>query len=243
MPDASTAVLRRPFAAAPVVELPHRTAHVLVAPTDGFGDFSLLLARIRPGRLLMHRHPGEAIFIASGEGRFWLEGLSYLLAPGVAGFTPADLWHSFENTAEHELVILGCVCPGVVVGRYEEAEPIFVPSGRIASVAHLTRRVFVEHVLEQPAVMPLVDDAALSPFVSTRLLRIPARGRIERSAPALTAWVVVAGTGRVGGPLQGDLNRWDHLLSPKGGSVRLEASGQGPLAVVEVGITLSAVRA
>lgn len=217
------------------MKLPHRVAHVLASAADGFGDFSILLARIRRGQLLMHVHPGEAIYIAGGAGRFWLEGIPYVLEEGVAGFTPPSLWHSFESTTDDELVILGVVCPGVIVGRYEELPPIFEPSGRIASVDHLHHRVDAGGSLSTPLVLPLVDDAALAPLVTTRLLRLPDGSSLRRPArTGVRAWVVVSGAGRLEASesVAGPLRQWDTIVVRAGGAAHI--SGDAGLAVVEI---------
>jgi hypothetical protein len=180
-------------------------------------------------------HPGEAIYIARGSGRFWLEGVPYDLKPGVAGFTPSYLWHSFGNLGDQILEILGVVCPGVELGKYQERPQMTTASGALTSVDHLHRQVSLE-VPSAPDVKPLIDDRSLSPFVVTTLLTVPPNTEIKRPSSApVQAWVVIDGSGQADGPaeLAGDLATWDILLFQGSESLRFR-SGEDALRIVEI---------
>jgi quercetin dioxygenase-like cupin family protein len=232
--------LRRRLRRATRVQLVGRSARVLATPGDGVGDITVTVARIAPGRMNAHRHAlgGEAMYVPSGRGILWVEGLPVPLVAGTAAFAPEGALHNAENTAPADLIVVGMFCPGVVPGSYTEEPPRFAPTGALSSVAGLSRTVGLTGGLERGGVLriePLLDDAVLSPNIRMRRIRIRRRDRATRPASErVRAWVVLRGTGEVFSPYAaaGPLGRFDLVAVKAGTSATFVARG-GPLTLLE----------
>jgi quercetin dioxygenase-like cupin family protein len=77
----------------------------------GFGDVSIIISEYPPnptGADIKHRHPHiSTIVITEGRGRFMIGDETLEAAAGDAVVVPANAWHSFVNTGDGVLRVVG----------------------------------------------------------------------------------------------------------------------------------------
>jgi quercetin dioxygenase-like cupin family protein len=225
------AAVRRSAASVPFRQLAHRRAKVLLGPEDGIGDLSIVLGHFEPGPTPGHVHwpGGEALYVVDGEGEMWIEGRQIPLQRGVAAYTGPCIEHHIENIGDGDLVIIGAFSPSAVPGSYKDREPIRVPTGQMASVDHLWRRVRPDAVTSGAPILvqALIDDPGISPHSSLRLVRIRRGGRFEVTASSgPRAYVSLAGSGTVSTPsaIAGPVGEWDVIGIAQGLTLVVEAT-------------------
>src|SRR5207253_8548274 len=62
-----------------------------------------------------HIHPGtdEVLYILEGVGEIRVEALTHRVGPGRAAFVPEGAEHSYVNTGEGPLVVVGAMAPPI----------------------------------------------------------------------------------------------------------------------------------
>ena len=83
-----------------------------MARNHGFGDVSIIITEDPPnatgGADQKHRHPHiSTLVITEGQGRFTIGDETIEAAAGDAVVVPADAWHSYVNTGDGALRVVG----------------------------------------------------------------------------------------------------------------------------------------
>lgn len=73
----------------------------------------IMLTRMIPGSsngLHKHETNSEIIYVISGEGEVYTDGVKEILKPGVATYCPLGSSHEIKNTGKEDLVCFNVIC-------------------------------------------------------------------------------------------------------------------------------------
>lgn len=73
----------------------------------------IMLTRMIPGSsngLHKHETNSEIIYVISGEGEAYTDGVKEVLKPGVATYCPLGSSHEIKNTGKEDLVCFNVIC-------------------------------------------------------------------------------------------------------------------------------------
>ena len=141
---------------------------------------------IDPGSTLSHRHVGaeEVLYVLDGSGEIRVEGATHQVGPGRAVFVPDGAEHSYINSGQAPLVVVGAIAPPIDPDDMPQAIPRLDLTGpRSANV-------------DESGVAPtMMDERHVTPTLmgerSFRVLVSPAVGCLQ-----MTQFTGVIPTGR-----------------------------------------------
>jgi quercetin dioxygenase-like cupin family protein len=113
-------------AQADITLLPGRDWHTYIGPQNTPTEYLILgVSVFEPGaHPVGHVHSAEeeTVYCVSGRGRLVSAEGNAELAPGVAVFIPAGLFHATESDGPESLELLCVFTPPVVPGSYEKGD-------------------------------------------------------------------------------------------------------------------------
>lgn len=177
----------------------------------------------------MHAHAhapgGEFMYVPSGAGRVWIEGLLVPLRRGTSVYVPPGLLHNAENPHRRDLVVVGVTSPGVVPGSYPDVPPLFQPSGRVESIESFVCPERREMSPSAATLVRLDPDPPGEIAVGIYRLDLAAGASVQQAAAAARAFIITDGSALVldSRGRSAKLRRFDTLLVPAGEACSITA--------------------
>ena len=112
--------------------LPGRDLRWLFTPESGVSEsFSLNVVVIKPGNTVKpaHSHPNreELIYIVSGEGSAYIDGVVYPIRSGTAVLFPKKSIHMLQNTGNADMKVVCVFMPQATMADYTFHEDVIFP--------------------------------------------------------------------------------------------------------------------
>ena len=107
------------------VQLPGRLHKMIIGPNNfgpaksmcfGVADFP----PIQHAPSHVHEQQEEILYILSGKGEFYFDGVPEPVEPGTCVYVPAGVVHSINNTGKDVLKVTYVFAPPVVQGSYDK---------------------------------------------------------------------------------------------------------------------------
>jgi quercetin dioxygenase-like cupin family protein len=199
---------------------------------------------LEPDSALSHVHPGaeEVLYVLEGTGEARVEGATHQVALGQAVFIPDGAAHTYINSGETPLVVVGAMAPPIVLSDIRPAMPRLDLAG-LAS-ASLSERGVAPTMMDERRVTPtLMGERSFRVLVSpevgcrqmTQFTGVIPTGRAPLHAhPHEEAVYILAGTGRLWieeAPV-GDLRPGSVVFFPIGVRHTLENTGREDMKVL-----------
>lgn len=108
----------------PAVALPGRDHKMIIGPAN-FGPAQKMcfgVADFPPRRHApphMHEEQEEILYILTGSGEFYFDGVAEPIEPGTCVYVPPKVMHSINNTSDDVLKVVYIFSPPVVQGSYD----------------------------------------------------------------------------------------------------------------------------
>ena len=67
----------------------------------------------------MHTHQEEIIYVLSGEGEMYFDGIPESVKPGMCIYIPPEVRHSINNTSSVVMKVVYVFSPPVIQGSYD----------------------------------------------------------------------------------------------------------------------------
>jgi quercetin dioxygenase-like cupin family protein len=162
---------------------------------------------INPRSTETHVHIGaeEVLYVLQGRGEIQVEGARHAVAQGQAVYIPDGAEHSYINTSDGALVLVGAMAPSIDPDDIHPATPRLDPSG--AGSARVDEAGVAPRVMDERAVTPtLMGERSFRVLVSpavgcqrmTQFTGVIPTGRAPLHAhPHEEAVYILAGTGRL----------------------------------------------
>lgn len=154
-----------------------------------------------------HAHPGaeETLYVLEGVGEIRIEAATHAVGPGQAAFVPDGAEHSYVNTGEGPLVVVGAMAPPVDPAAIRPAIPRLELAGTGSSSKdkHAVEPALIDEKRVTPTLMGERSFRVLvSPEVGclrmTQFTGVIPTGRAPLHAhPHEEAVYILAGTGRL----------------------------------------------
>lgn len=190
-----------------------------------------------------HVHHGaeEALYVLEGKGEIQVEGKRQTVRPGQAVFIPEGAEHSYVNTGEQPLVIVGAMAPSIDPDDVHPAMPRLDLSGVGPGV---NERGVEPKIMDEGRVTPTLMGARsfrvlIDPQIGCRQMTqftgiIPTGRAPLHAHPHEEAVYILAGTGRlwIEDDPAGDLRPGSVVFFPVGVRHTLENSGSVDMKVL-----------
>ena len=199
---------------------------------------------LEPDSALSHVHAGaeEVLYILEGTGEARIEGATHHIGPGQAVFIPDGAEHTYINTGQAQLIVVGALAPPVDLGDIHPAMPRLDLSGlQSASVnEHSVAPTMMDERRVTPTLMgERTFRVLVSPTVGCRQMTqftgvIPTGRAPLHAHPHEEAVYILAGTGRlwIQNEPVGDLRAGSVVFFPIGVRHTLENTGQEDMKVL-----------
>ena len=199
---------------------------------------------VDPDSALSHVHPGaeEVLYVLEGTGEARVEGATHQVGAGHAVFIPEGAEHSYINTGETPLVLVGAMAPPILLGDIHPAMPRLDLSGLPS--ASLNEGGVAPTMMDERRVTPtLMGERSFRVLVSpavgcgqmTQFTGVIPTGRAPLHAhPHEEAVYILAGVGRLwieDAPV-GDLRPGSVVFFPIGVRHTLENTGREDMKVL-----------
>jgi len=199
---------------------------------------------LEPDSALSHLHPGaeEVLYVLEGTGEARVEGATHRVAPGQAVFIPDGAEHTYINTGETPLIVVGAMAPPILLGGIHPAMPRLNLSG--LQSASLNEGAVAPTMMDEQRVTPtLMDERSFRVLVSpavgcrrmTQFTGVIPTGRAPLHAhPHEEAVFILAGGGRlwIEDEPVGELRPGSVVFFPIGIRHTLENTGQEDMKVL-----------
>jgi quercetin dioxygenase-like cupin family protein len=162
---------------------------------------------LEPDSALSHVHAGaeEAFYVLEGTGEARIEGATHHVGPGQAVFIPEGAEHTYVNTGQTPLVVVGALAPPIDLGDIHPAMPRLDLSG--LQSASVDEQGVAPTMMDERQVTPtLMGERSFRVLVSptvgcrqmTQFTGVIPTGRAPLHAhPHEEAVYILAGTGRL----------------------------------------------
>ncbi len=199
---------------------------------------------LEPDSGLSHVHAGaeEVLYVLEGTGEARIEGASHHVGPGQAVFIPDGAEHTYINTGQTPLVVVGALAPPIDLADIHPAMPRLDLSG--LQSASLNEGSVAPTMMDERRVTPtLMGERSFRVLVSptvgcrqmTQFTGVIPTGRAPLHAhPHEEAVYILAGTGRlwIENEPVGDLRPGSVVFFPIGVRHTLENSGREDMKVL-----------
>jgi quercetin dioxygenase-like cupin family protein len=199
---------------------------------------------LEPDSALSHVHAGaeEAFYVLEGTGEARIEGATHRVGPGQAVFVPDGAEHSYVNTGQTPLVIVGALAPPIDLGDIHPAMPRLDLSG--LQYASVDEQGVSPTMMDERRVTPtLMGERSFRVLVSptvgcrqmTQFTGVIPTGRAPLHAhPHEEAVYILAGTGRlwIENEPVGELRAGSVVFFPVGVRHTLENTGREDMKVL-----------
>ena len=193
---------------------------------------------------LSHVHPGaeEVFYVLEGTGEARIEGATHHVGPGQAVFVPDGSEHTYINTGQRPLIVVGALAPPIDLGDIHPAMPRLDLSG--LQSASVNEQAVAPTMMDERRVTPtLMGERSfrvlVSPTVGCRQMTqftgvIPTGRAPLHGHPHEEAVYILAGTGRlwIENEPVGDLRAGSVVFFPIGVRHTLENTGQEDMRVL-----------
>jgi len=200
---------------------------------------------VDPGDAASHAHAGteEALYVVEGSGTITVEAAVHAVSPGMAVFIPAGAEHTYENTGEATLVIVGAMAPPIDHASIRAIMPRLDLAGGLLAVGIDERSVRPMMMDEQRVTPTLMSERSFrvlaSPEVGCRQMTqftgiIPTGRAPLHAHPHEEAVYILEGQGRlwIGEEPAGELRPGSVVFFPIGVRHTLENIGEADLKVL-----------
>lgn len=216
----------------PVENQPGCTVQWLVDQRLGAQHLMSFICSLNSQRSSAHQHPGaeEVLYVLSGEGRVWIDGVRHDVTTGKALLIPEGAEHALENTGGSPFRVLGGMAPPISRDRIQILIPHLDPGSRDAGLP-VDERAVAPTMMGERSFKVLVDTSKGSRQM-TQFTGIIPPGRAPLHAhPHEEAVYILAGTGRfwVEEKAEGELRAGSVIFIPIGVRHTLENSAEDSL--------------
>ena len=196
------------------------------------------------GSTLSHRHGGaeEVLYVLEGSGEIRVESATHEVSPGRAVFVPDGADHSYINTGQAPLVVVGAIAPPIDPDDMHQAIPRPDPTG--ARSANVDESAVAPTMMDERLVTPTVMGersfrVLVSPAVGCRQMTqftgvIPTGRAPLHAHPHEEVVYILAGTGQlwIEENAVGELRPGSVVFFPIGVRHTLENTGRDDLRVL-----------
>jgi quercetin dioxygenase-like cupin family protein len=199
---------------------------------------------LEPDSALSHVHPGceEVLYVLEGTGEARIEGAMHQVGPGQAVFIPDGAEHTYINTGETPLIVVGALAPPIDLDDIHPAMPRLDLSG--LQSATVDEQGVTPTTMDERLVTPtLMGERSFRVLVSpsvgcrqmTQFTGVIPTGRAPLHAhPHEEAVYILGGTGRlwIENEPVGDLRAGSVVFFPIGVRHTLENTGREDMKVL-----------
>jgi len=200
---------------------------------------------IDPGQVVSHAHDGaeESLYVVDGLGRITVAGSRHDVSRGHAVFVPEAAEHSYENTGQAPLTLVGAMAPPIDAGSIRPVMPSLDMTAALAG-AGVSEAFVRPRLMDEQRVTPtLMGERSFRVLVNpevgcrqmTQFTGIILTGRAPLHAhPHEEAVYILEGSGRlwVGDEAVGELRPGSVVFFPIGVRHTLENTGTAHMKVL-----------
>jgi quercetin dioxygenase-like cupin family protein len=200
---------------------------------------------VEPGETISHAHDGteEALYVLEGSGEIVVESIKHGVEAGRAVFIPAGAEHSYENSGNESLVIVGAMAPPIDPVAIQSVMPTLDLAGSLRSSAIDEASVRPRMMDEQRVTPTLMGERSFRVLVNpevgcrqmTQFTGVIPTGRAPLHAhPHEEAVYILEGEGRlwIGDEPAGPLRPGSVVFFPIGVRHTLENTGPADMKVL-----------